>query len=246
MKNSLLHLLPVAVALCAGQAFAQSAKGGSSSSGAIVIDQARAEAGGVTAGDAPGFPVTISQPGSYRLQGNLTLPDANTTGIVITSPNVTLDLAGFAILGPCTSGCGAGSGDGIALQLPNLGPVHDRAAITIGNGTVRWVGGHGINGSFNGALRIERMNVLFNRQSGVLMNGGGTVANCLLAFNGQHGVAGSGVVLRDNEIRGNSLYGAYLNISSAGIGNVIQGNGFELMSGMRNLGGNLCGSTLCP
>src|SRR5437660_10259917 len=54
----------------------------------------------VSPGDTPGFPVTISQPGSYRLSSNLTVPDANTTAILITSDNVTLDLNGFSIMGP--------------------------------------------------------------------------------------------------------------------------------------------------
>ena len=37
--------------------------------GVIDINQARALAGGVTPGDTPGFPVTVSQSGSYRLTG---------------------------------------------------------------------------------------------------------------------------------------------------------------------------------
>src|SRR5712692_4005736 len=68
--------------------------------GVVLIDQNRALAGGVTPGDAPGFPVTISVPGSYRLSGNLTVPDANTTAIQVTADNVTLDLNGFSIIGP--------------------------------------------------------------------------------------------------------------------------------------------------
>ena len=34
--------------------------------GVILIDQTKALAGNVTPGDTPGFPVTISLPGSYR------------------------------------------------------------------------------------------------------------------------------------------------------------------------------------
>lgn len=45
---------------------------------------------------AGGFPYTISQPGSYKLAGNL-LVDGGKNGIVITSSNVTLDLNGFTI-----------------------------------------------------------------------------------------------------------------------------------------------------
>lgn len=41
------------------------------SDGVILINQSRALAGGVTSGDTPGFPVTISQAGSYPLTGNL-------------------------------------------------------------------------------------------------------------------------------------------------------------------------------
>src|SRR5437588_2480577 len=72
--------------------------------GVILIDQNRALAGNVTPGDAPGFPVTISVAGSYRLSGNLTVPDANTTAIEVTADSVTIDLNGFSIIGPtvCT------------------------------------------------------------------------------------------------------------------------------------------------
>jgi len=73
--------------------------------GVVLIDQNHALAGNITPGDAPGFPVTISQSGSYRLAGNLTVPDLNTTAIQITADFVTLDLNGFSIIGPavCTS-----------------------------------------------------------------------------------------------------------------------------------------------
>src|SRR5262249_22472005 len=85
--------------------------------GLTLIDQKAVMAGKVTAGDAPGFPVTISQPGSYRLSGNLVVPDPGTTAVEITADNVTLDLNGFAIMGPnvclpnptrCTVSGGAG------------------------------------------------------------------------------------------------------------------------------------------
>jgi hypothetical protein len=72
--------------------------------GIVLINQANALAGNVTPGDVPGFPVTISQAGSYRLTGNLSVADVNTTAILITAENVTLDLNGFTISGPnaCT------------------------------------------------------------------------------------------------------------------------------------------------
>jgi hypothetical protein len=66
--------------------------------GVVLIDQTRALAGNVTPGDAPGFPVTLSLPGSYRLSGNLTVP-AQTDGIVIQTSDITIDLNGFRITG---------------------------------------------------------------------------------------------------------------------------------------------------
>ena len=67
--------------------------------GIILIDQNRALAGNVTPGDGPGFPVTISQPGSYKLSGNLSVP-STVRAIEITVPDVTIDLNGFSITTP--------------------------------------------------------------------------------------------------------------------------------------------------
>lgn len=64
--------------------------------GVVLIDQNKALLGGVTPGDTPGFPVTITQPGSYKLASNLTSP-INVSTIVIASDNVDLDLNGFTV-----------------------------------------------------------------------------------------------------------------------------------------------------
>ena len=89
--------------------------------GQVAITQARAMAGGVTPGDAPGFPVSINLPGSYVLSSGLTVPDANTNAIVINADHVTVDLNGFAILGPtdCSGGLDpcANEGFGTASSL---------------------------------------------------------------------------------------------------------------------------------
>jgi len=75
-----------------------------SSASVILIDQAKAEAGGVTSGDAAGFPVTLSQPGNYRLTSNLTVADANVSAIQITADGVTLELNGHTLQGPVVCG----------------------------------------------------------------------------------------------------------------------------------------------
>lgn len=74
-----------------------------------------------------GFPYMITQPGSYQLSGNITVP-ANVNGIVIASSNVTLDLNGFTItcLGPETTIV-------FGISLPPQGVFN---AITVRNGGI--------------------------------------------------------------------------------------------------------------
>jgi hypothetical protein len=113
--------LPLAVAIL----LASAATPAAAVDGVIEINQAAALAGGITPGDTPGFPVTLSQPGSYRLTGNLDttgLPNAqDVTVIRVTASDVSIDLNGFAIVGPVTctgmpvTSCTANS------PLPGLG-----------------------------------------------------------------------------------------------------------------------------
>jgi hypothetical protein len=74
------------------------------SDGVIEIDQASAEKTGCAAGDAPGFPVTLSLPGSYRLTGDFAVPTADTTAVQLIAGPATLDLGGFSIRGVACSG----------------------------------------------------------------------------------------------------------------------------------------------
>lgn len=106
--------------------------------GVILITQARALAGGITPGDAPGFPVTLSQPGSYRLAGNLTVATANVNAIFVEADNVSIDLNGFTVFGP---GKANGTAAGIASDQTD---APGGGAMTIMNGVVRDMGGAGI------------------------------------------------------------------------------------------------------
>jgi hypothetical protein len=135
--------------------------------GVVLINQHKANAGGVTPGDHPGFPVTISIPGSYRLEGNLTVTKPNTTVIEITSDNVTLDLNGFSISGPtvCTPGADNSAscsplGNGIGVNAP----TEENIAVT--NGVVKGMGLHGINlGGHNS--RAENIQAYSNGGNGI-------------------------------------------------------------------------------
>ncbi len=126
--------------------------------GVIEINQAKALVGGVTATDTAGYPVTIDFSGSYRLTGNLVVPDENTDAVWIASSaeDVSLDLNGFSILGPQLSGSGrgiVGTGGG-RLQVSNGGITGvGSTAIYVSSGThalvdsvvLRNTGGHGMS-----------------------------------------------------------------------------------------------------
>jgi hypothetical protein len=117
--------------------------------GVIEINQVSALAGAITPGDGAGFPVTLSQPGSYRLTGNLELPTLAIAAVVVTAADVSIDLNGFAILGQ--NACGSlvfdANGNGIdALAGPNT---------SVRNGTIKGMGYHGILG----AVHVENVRI---------------------------------------------------------------------------------------
>lgn len=192
--------------------------------GVVLIDQNHALAGNITPGDTPGFPVTISQPGSYRLTGNLVVPDANTNGIQITADNVTLDLNGFSIIGPvvCTSSpttCpAAGSGRGVAAgNDQTLGP----RGVRVKNGSVRGMGNLGIFMTSEGGF-VERVNADSNAGGGILV--AGTVIASAATHNGSFGILA--ITVRDCTATDNTGDGIVLDGSGGvGTGNIASFNG---------------------
>jgi len=178
-KLLLRAFLPAILAAIPGSLFAVD--------GVVLIDQAHALAGGITSGDAPGFPITISESGSYRLSGNLTVPDANTTAIEVQVGDVTIDLNGFSIIGPTvcnvltSSSCSpAGSGEGIVS--------HVGKGIKVLNGTVRGMGSNGIDLSVE-MNSAEKVNAHDNGGIGIFV--AGTVIDCAAILNGAVGIAAS-------------------------------------------------------
>jgi hypothetical protein len=89
--------------------------------GQVVINQSTVMAGG-------GFPYKITQPGSYKLSGNLNVPSP-VDGIDISTDNVTLDLNGFTITGAGINVCTA------AQQCNGIFSPNNN--ITLKNGTIQ-------------------------------------------------------------------------------------------------------------
>jgi len=172
----------------------------------LSIDQNKALAGSVTQGDSPGFPVTLSVPGAYKLTGNLVVP-ASTDGILIAAPNVTLDLNGFSIVGPvvCT---GAGKALTCAGVKQGSGITHysGMSGTTVRNGTVRGFGLTGV-GADTGAT-INNVTATSNGGHGFAVYHNSTVSNSMANDNGNIGfLLFSGGVITNSRAHNNKSFG---------------------------------------
>lgn len=231
--------------------------------GVILIDQNKALAGNVTLGDAAGFPVTISQPGSYRLSSNLTVPNSNTSAIEITASHVTLDLNGFAILG--TTDCSGnlnpcvGAGDGFGILTPSA-----QFNVTVRNGSIQGMGSDGVR-LIGDNLLVEYLHVRSNGSFGIRIfqsadAGSSIVQHCTVQRNAGLGIDVSRGAVRYNTVDVNLSSGIGLSVGSASynvvtrnlaglnlgfgagaFGNVMRDNpSGNFVGGGVNLGQNLC------
>lgn len=211
----------------------------SAAEGEIEISQVAASVGGVTPGDAPGFPVTLSVSGAYRLTSGLVVPDVDTTAISITASDVTLDLNGFTIQGPvtctssgvCTPPVLTGTGDGVSST---------ESRIVVRNGIITGMGQHGIDLD-GGSTQIERVIVDQNAFMGIRLDAttagtqdGGSVSNSIVTQNGNAGIVCAECRVAGNVVRGNASSGILPSRGTA-IGNLVQSNGGGI--GSNALGG---------
>ena len=216
-------------------------------SGVRDINQHRAISGHLTPGDTPGFPVTINRPGSYRLTSNLDLPSTpGTIGVDITAESVTLDLNGFAIIGPRV--CPNDTEFFCPPHVEDAGYVGIRGGnnVTVLNGTVRGTPGAAI--SLGAHARIERVNAIWNSLFGILVGPGSTLEDNLIAQNGQGVLAGDDCIATGNRIRNNPFWGLQMAGTNCGYrDNIISCSpSFTCVSGGVQLGPNLCNGVVCP
>jgi hypothetical protein len=119
--------------------------------GATEINSARAAAGGVTPGDAPGFPVTISAPGSFILTGSITAPSNGLPllTVAISQPavpghHVAIDLHGFVL----NNAANVGTPGAAVIMFTGSVPQE----VTIRNGTL--IGGFDGFRAVGGARKV--------------------------------------------------------------------------------------------
>jgi hypothetical protein len=237
--------------------------------GVIEINQAAVKAGNITPGDTPGFPATLSLPGSYRFTGNLdvrgeTSPE-DVTAVTVTSDNVSLDLNGFAIIGPVTctvnpTNCTpAGQGSGVDTSNTN---------ITVRNGTIRGMGQYGVR-SLGQDARVEALQSIENRAIGIFLFLGGRAERCEasrnggdgirmmagaiavaneVAQNGVDGIVAPSALILGNRISANTTIGLSTTSTTGYGNNVFIGNGTNVGGGPKQIpaGSNVCDAVICP
>lgn len=188
----------------------------------ITIDQAKALAGNVTPGDAPGFPVTLSVPGSYRLTGNLTVNDRQLNGLDVTAPGgVSIDLNGHTVRG---ARCGPQRCE-VGLR-PSFGIIRNASTGTlrVHDGRIENFGSTGLYVN-PGNLQVERVVVVGHGEFGIVSNGPTQVFDSHVAENLSAGIRATAGILRGNIVRDNGSaqlgapYGGNLLIS----GNLLLG-----------------------
>jgi hypothetical protein len=226
------------------------------SDGVIEINQVAVFAGGITPGDAPGFPATLSLSASYRLTGTLDVTKnaaggtqagaENITAVLITASDATLDLNGFAIVGPvsCSGSpptnpriCTPSSGTGRGVDAQNV------EGVTVRNGAIRGMGDVGVRVGTGG--HVESVRAADNGDRGIETGDSIVITNCSATGNGDSGISllsgvveGSvafgngdrGIRAVDATIKGNAVFnnasgGIFVTISGTVVGNTSGSNG---------------------
>ena len=191
--------------------------------GTVLINQSTITNGLTGCPTGGHFPIIICQAGSYRLSGNLTIPDASTTAIVVSADNVTIDLNGFSIIGPVvcsgspavTSCSPPGGGNGISSSNTNVAVL---------NGDIHGMGGLAIN-FLLAQDRVENVHVSNNDDGGILVGVGGKVSSCIANYNRGEGISvGNGSLVSGNIANRNAGEGIFAFCSSLIEGNVAVSN----------------------
>jgi Right handed beta helix region len=186
------------------------------------------------------IPFTITQPGRYYLTRNLTSA-AGINAVTIQASNVTLDLHGFTLQGPGSSGDGvlvSGAQSGIRVENGTVvgwfNGVDAQTAtsmmasglIVLGNGFAVNDGSYGFISGTNSIL--EDCLVRDNKNTGVLLKEGSVIRRCSIVDQAGIGVLATGDgLVEDNwfEFNGDSISGGGLSIQGYAVD--VHGNTFH-------------------
>ena len=176
--------------------------------GEVLLTHAKALAGNVTPGDTPGYPITLSLPGTYQFAGNVH-PSANTIGISVGSNDVTIDLNGFRLHGSTT-----------AL----FGIAGAAKSVTIKNGTITGFKFDGIYGTGDYWI-VDNLRSVENGRDGVALGKFALVKSSVVAENIARGIyTDNYAVIQGNTVSANGTSGVEARASTV-VGNAISLNG---------------------
>ncbi|MFO0690027.1 MAG: hypothetical protein U0900_15125 [Myxococcota bacterium] len=233
------------------------------SDGVLEINQVCATGPGCAAGDAPGFPVSISAPGSYRLTSNLSV-DPTTTAIQVSANSVHVDLGGFAIVGP--NDCGEGPTTSCTYaDAGGNGIVSTGEATVLRHGSIRGMGSRGVDFSSSKRAVVEDLVVHHNGTVGIAMGIGGvarrveasnhddfgiiaeTVQDCVVRQN-QNGIGGVTNVDRCTVVRNLGVgitSTTVATITNSTVTGTLAGHGVNLPAGGMLLGNTISNNSDC-
>jgi hypothetical protein len=202
------------------------------------------------------FPIKITMPGSYRIASDLMVASATADAIDITVDNVTLDLMGFAIIGP-----------GVESATGSIGINGSRASdVTVTNGSVTAIARGGVilgeNAHVEGVRALGNSpnaiaNILVRAYSRVIGNvtefsneGIHCDVACLVSgntahLNGTGIVGGPGTLVFGNSVSSNFDYGIDL-FEQTGYGKNVMENDAACLGifGGTSMGDNICNGVL--
>lgn len=178
--------------------------------GEILIDQAKVNAGGITPGDAPGFPATLGRSGHYKLTGNLVVPGGK-NGIEVTQRDVAIDLNGFTIRSKSPNVIDN------AIQALNV------SGLKVVNGTITGFAAaiYNLQGQF---ADVENMRLVGNAD-GYIGEGQARIRNSTIARGGNGIDCAEDCLIEQNVIAGNAGIGIRVSAGAVVLGNVIAANG---------------------
>jgi hypothetical protein len=194
------------------------------------ITQAKALAGNVTPGDTAGYPITISQPGAYRLDSNLTVPNGQ-YGIFVGVNNVDIDMNGFTLTGSGvgTYGVISNSGesrihDGVINRFRYSGIYLRNNAWTIDNMQIVRNGGMGVDSSNFQYLTIQKSLIAANGGYGIQAGDNASIYVSTVSNNSIGVVCNYKCRVESSTLSNNTTYGAYMG-SGIALGNIFAENG---------------------
>ena len=201
------------------------------------------------------LPYTITQSGFYFITKNLICPSGS-HGITIEASDVTIDLMGFALIGPRGTGsyCGIYSYDSVVGIEVRNGTIRnfnlygysafsaDSHGHRIINMRIRNNGDSGISlYSFNNL--VKDCTSFSNQGAGILPGSGSTATGNTCYSNGSSGIStGKGCTITNNTCRDNTGNGIIANYGSTVIGNTCSSNG---SSGISAVAGCIITNNTC-